>query len=149
MVPAIIAYWTNGGVPEESMPVANNFDYVTDESSTMPILSLRAYHFHDPSFFWAPYNVRSSIFAWAQDVFAAQLVALSEPFEELPDDCASDVWEYLIEKSITRIEMQHILRHCSSPEALAWIRAVVAAAYAANTAVCGQQQNFILELTKY
>jgi len=122
-------------VPEESVPIANMFDNVTDDSSSIPILALRAYQFRDPAFLWAPSNARARIFAWAQDVFASQLVALTEPFAELPEDCAGDVWEYLIETSLTRIEMQQIVSCCSSPEARAWIRAVVAAAYAANVAV--------------
>ena len=135
LVRPVVAYWSNGGVPEESVPIANMFDNVTDDSSSIPILALRAYQFRDPAFLWAPSNARARIFAWAQDVFASQLVALTEPFAELPEDCAGDVWEYLIETSLTRIEMQQIVSCCSSPEARAWIRAVVAAAYAANVAV--------------
>ena len=87
-------------------------------------LSLRA-HPLDPAFLWAPPAARSAVFAWAQDVFIAQLAATTQPFERLPEDCAGDVLEFF---GMTRNESDLIAKHCSSPEARVWVRAVIAAA---------------------
>lgn len=133
IIPAVIAHCTGSRVSMKFMPTVELSASKIEEA--VQVLSLRTYHFNDPSFRWAPTNARASIFAWAQDVFAAQLVAIAEPFADLPEDCAADVWEYLIETAMTRIDMQHIVTNCSSPEALAWIGAVVAAAYAAKAGV--------------
>jgi len=89
-------------------------------------LSLGAHHF-DPAFLWAPPDARAAVFAWALHVFIAQLAATIQPFEDLPDDCAGDVLEFF-EMAMTRTDALHIAKHCSSPEARAWVRTVIAAA---------------------
>ena len=66
--------------------------------------------------------------AWALHVFIAQLAATVQLFEELPDDCAGDVLEFF---GMTHNESELIAKHCSSPEAQDWVRAVIAAAAAA------------------
>ena len=87
-------------------------------------LSLRA-HPLDPAFLWAPPAARAAVVAWAQDVFIAQLAATVQLFEELPDDCAGDVLEFF---GMTRNESDLNAKHCSSPEAQDWVRAVIPAA---------------------
>ena len=54
-----------------------------------------------------------------------------QPFADLPDDCAGDVLEYF-DAPKTRPELVYIATHCSSPEACAWVRKVVAAAVAVS-----------------
>jgi len=93
-------------------------------------LFLQAYQL-EPAFLWAPPEARTALFAWAKNTFIAQLAANNDSFEELPDDCAGDVLEYL-ELTMTREESMHIVAHCSSPPAHAWVRAVVAAAVAVS-----------------
>ena len=88
------------------------------------VLSLRAYHL-DPCFLWAPPMACAAVFAWAQRVFVAQLAATIQPFEKLPDDCAGDVLEFF---GMTHTESELIAKHCSSLEARAWVRKVVASA---------------------
>jgi len=58
-------------------------------------------------------------------VFIAQLAATVQLFEELSDDCAGDVLEFF---GMTRNESDLNAKHCSSPEAQGWVRAVIAAA---------------------
>ena len=89
-------------------------------------LSLRA-HQLDPAFLWAPPAARYAVVAWARDVFIAQHAGSIQPFERLPDDCAGDVLEFF---GMTRNEFDLIAKHCSSPEAQGWVRAVIAAAVA-------------------
>ena len=89
-------------------------------------LSLRAHHF-GPAFLWAPPAARSAVFAWARVVFIAQHAGSTQPFERLPDDCAGDVLEFF---GMTHNESELIAKHCSSPEAQDWVRAVIAAAVA-------------------
>jgi len=131
VIPAVIAYCTCSRVSDDLATTAELFISTVEGPLPIQALNLHAYHFHDPSFRWAPTEARVKIFAWAQDLFAAHLVAYTLPFADLPDDCVGDVWEYMIEIVTARIELQHVIRCCSSPETLAWIRAVVAAAYAA------------------
>ena len=88
----------------------------------------------DPSLFWAPPQACNLVFKWAQDAYVAQLAANTKPFAELPDDCAGDVLEYL-EMAMKRTESLRITAHCSSPEAHAWVRAVVGAAAAVRLVV--------------
>ena len=87
-------------------------------------LSLRA-HQLDPAFLWAPPAARSAVVACARDSFIAQLAATIQPFVELPDDCAGDVLEFF---EVTHNEFELIAKYCTSLEAQAWMRAVIAAA---------------------
>jgi hypothetical protein len=91
-----------------------------------PALPLRAYHF-DPFFLWAPSCARAAVVAWARDALIVELAGPIAPFSELPLDCAGDVLEYF-EMEMPRAESQHLVAHCLSPEAYAWVRAVVMAA---------------------
>lgn len=102
-----------------------------EEFVPAPVLFLSSSHF-DSSFLWAPSEAREMVFKWARDAFIAQLAANIQPFADLPDDCAGDVLECL-EMSITRRESLLIATHCSSPQAIAWVRAVVAVAVAMST----------------
>jgi len=95
-------------------------------------LSLRA-HQLDPAFLWAPPAVRSAVVAWARDVFIAQHAGSIQPFERLPDDCAGDVLEFF---GMTHNESELMAKHCSSPEAQDWVRAVIAAAVAVGAIRC-------------
>ena len=98
----------------------------SDEPLPAMALYLRAFQL-DPSFHWAPLAARAAVFTWARDAFIVQLATTTRPFTILPDDCAGDVLEF-IEMGMTRSEKLHITTHCSSPEACAWVRAVIAAA---------------------
>jgi len=104
---------------------------------TLPSIALP---FHaqpfDPLFLWAPRGSRSAVYAWARDAFIAQLAGTTQPFEDLPDDCAGDVLEHF-EMFMTRSESLYITMHCSSPEACAWVREVVEAAAARAKATVG------------
>jgi len=106
-------------------------------NSSIPatVLALQAHQF-DPYFLWAPTRERAAVAVWAQSTFIAQLVPNTEPFADLPDDCAADIVEYL-KKVKSRAETMRIVSHCSTPEAHAWVRAVVVAAVAVSvTASC-------------
>lgn len=85
----------------------------------------------DPSFLWAPHEARKMVFKWAQDAFLAQLAADTQPFADLPEDCAGDILEYM-ELGMPRGESLLIAMHCSSLEARAWVRAVLAVKVAVN-----------------
>lgn len=100
----------------------------SNDSVPAPALSLHAYQL-DASFLWAPRKARSLVFKWARNAFVAQLAALTLPFVDLPGDCAGDVLEYL-EMAMSRAESMHIVAHCSSPEAHAWVHAANVAAMA-------------------
>jgi len=89
-----------------------------------PELALRSYHF-DPSFLWVPSVARGMVFRWARNVHVAQLASTTQPFLHLSDDCAGDVLEFL-PMTMPRTESPHMVAHCSSPEAQAWVRAVLA-----------------------
>ena len=90
-------------------------------------LTLRAHHF-DPSLLWGARSDACFIcFSWLYDVYAAQVASNTPPFVDLPDDCAGDVFEFL-PMTMAREELLHVVAHCSSPEAHAWICAVAAAA---------------------
>ena len=80
-----------------------------------------------PSFLWATPAARTTVFAWARDAFIAQIAANTQPFEELSDDCAGDVLEFL-DTTMARAEILHVATHCSSTEAHAWLHEVLAAA---------------------
>lgn len=102
-----------------------------EASETTLALPLSSYHF-DPSFLWAPPEARAAVVAWARNAFTAQQVAINELILDLSDDCAGDVLEFLV-MDMTRKESSDVLTHCSSPEACAWIRAVVVGAVAVRT----------------
>jgi len=89
-------------------------------------LLLRAFH-RDPSLLWAPREVRRLLFEWARNVLVVQQAASNQLFSELTDDCAGDVLDFL-QVSMSRTESLHVATCCSSPEAQAWVRAVVVAA---------------------
>ena len=110
LVASALAYCSTLSASEELLPAT--------------ALSLRAYHF-DPCFLWAPLAARAAVVAWALRVFIAQLAANVEPFGVLRDDPAGDVLEFF---GMTHKESELIATHCSSPEARAWVRAVIAAA---------------------
>ena len=74
--------------------------------------------------------------AWALHVFIAQLAATVQLFEKLPDDCASDDLEFF---EMTRDESDLLAKHCSSHEARAWVRAVIAAAVVVGAVRCFPQ----------
>ena len=103
-----------------------------EEPGPSSALSLRAHHFN-PAFLWAPTAARSAVIAWALHVFIAQLAATIQLFEDLPDDCAGDVLEFF---GMTHKESERIAKHCSSPEAHAWVCAVIAAAVVVGAARC-------------
>ena len=104
-----------------------------DEPIPETALSLRAYHF-DPCFLWAPYKARAKVFEWAQEVIIAQLAVKAPFLEELSDDCNGDILEFLV-STMTRTDLLNTMSTlCSSPEANAWVRAIVVEAVAnANT----------------
>ena len=89
-------------------------------------LPLRPYHF-DPSFLWANPDARAAIFKWARSAFVVQQAAAISLFANLPDDCACDVLDFL-QVPMPRSESLHVATCCASPEAQAWMRAVVVAA---------------------
>ena len=97
------------------------------------VLSLRAYQL-EPSLLWAPPAAYSEVFTWACNVFIAHQAASAQPFMDLPDDCAGDVLEFL-EISMTHMEMSKVNTHCFSPEAYAWVHAVVYAGIAVRKLV--------------
>ena len=106
----------------------------TKEPAPSTALTLRPYHF-DPFFSWAPPTARAAVFAWARDAFIAQLAATSsQPLRNIPDDCAGDIFDFL-EMTMARQEVLHISKHCSSPEARAWVLAVLTAAVTVSIAV--------------
>jgi len=99
--------------------------------ATVPVqgltgLLLRAFH-RDPSHNWPPHEARSLMFKWARNVFIVQQAASNQLFSELPDDCACDVLDFL-QVPMPRSESLHVATCCASPEAQAWVRAVVVAA---------------------
>lgn len=100
---------------------------------SMPVLSLRDYHY-DPSFLWAPDDAREVVVAWARGALMAQLAANTPPFKDLSDDIAGDVLEYF-DTAMPRFESLRIAAHCSSPKALAWVRAVTVADVVGNAEV--------------
>jgi len=91
-------------------------------------LSLRAYHF-DPCFLWTSSTARAAIVAWAQHAFIVQLATTIQPFKRLPVDCAGDILEFF-GLEMTPEGSERIAKYSSSPEACAWVYAVVAAAVA-------------------
>ena len=101
----------------------------SEERLPATALCLRA-HQLDPAFLWAPPAARAAVVAWALHVFVAQLASTTEPFERLAVDCAGDILEFF---GMTRNESDLIAKHCSSPEAHGWVRAVIAAAVVVNT----------------
>lgn len=57
----------------------------------------------------------------------------TEPFIDLPDDCAGDVLDYT-SMSMSRLDALCVLTHFSSPEAHDWVRRVLLTAIAVSTA---------------
>ena len=121
LVFACLAHCANLSTSEEPSPVSEEF---------LPVAasSLRA-HYFDSAFLWAPTAARAAVVIQAQHVFIAQLAATIQPFERLPLDCAGEILEFF---EIARNEFELIAKHCSSPEACAWVGAVVAAAVVAK-----------------
>ena len=97
-------------------------------------LALRAHHL-DPSFLWIPPAARAAVVAWTRDAYMAQHACSINPFQRLPEDCAGDVLEFF-GMAMTCSDALHIAKHCSSPEARAWLRAVVAAAVVVGSMNC-------------
>jgi len=95
------------------------------------VLSLRDYQL-DPSFLWAPRAACAAVFAWVRSAAIAQSASTCEAFAELPDDCAGDVLEFILVTHLSRQESLHIATHSPSPEAHAWLHAVVNAAIAVS-----------------
>jgi hypothetical protein len=85
-----------------------------------------------PPFLCAPLSSRTKIYTWARNAFIVLLAATIPPFTDLPDDCAGDILEY-IPMSISRQDALHVVAHCSSLEARAWVRTVLASAVAVST----------------
>ena len=114
LVAAALAHCATLAASEEPLPAAALF--------------LRGYHFK-PAFLWAPPAARAAVVSWALHVFIAQLTAITQPFERLPVDCAGDILGFF---GMAHNESKHITKHCSSSEARAWVRAVIAAAVVAK-----------------
>jgi|GEM_PF-5471438 hypothetical protein len=70
---------------------------------------------------------------------------MTQLFVNFPDNCAGDVLDFF-KMTISRTEALDIATHCSSPEAHAWVRAVVAAAIAVSVIIimehAGIEQRF-------
>lgn len=109
------------------------------------VLALHEQHF-DPFFLWAPPVARAEIFIWARNLYIPQLLVNTEPFTDLPDDCACDVLEYLITK-MCRAETMRTITHCSSPEAHAWVQKVVTAAVVVSTVAQNRNTSLMTYLT--
>jgi len=123
-----------------ALPVAAHRTALASPNAPPPAetaLSLRAYQL-DPSFLWAPDEARTAIFAWARawtrDAAAVQLAPTIRHFDELPDDCACDVFEYLV-TVMPRADVHQMMEHSSSPESQEWVRAIVAAEVAVNATI--------------
>jgi len=112
LVSAAIVHYASLSASEESVPKA--------------ALSCLASQL-EPFFHWAPRDGLSMIFTWAHAAYIAQLAAVTEPFLELPDDCAGDIFDFF-EIKLARMDALRIATHCSSPEAHSWVAAVAAAA---------------------
>ena len=116
LVSAAIAHCATLSTPEEPIPATR--------------VSLSTAHL-EPSFTWAPPASRTAVVGWARGIFIVQLASCTQPFADLPDDCAGDVLEYL-EMTVTRTESLQLMPSPYSPKAQAWVRAVIAAAVAVN-----------------
>jgi len=112
----------------------------SEETLPATVLSLRAYYF-DPCFLWALPAARTAVVAWALHVLVAQLAATIEPFGVLLDDCAGDVLEFF---GVTHNESELIATHCSSPEARAWVCAVIAVAIVVSAIRSYQSKQFTI-----
>jgi hypothetical protein len=112
------------------------------KTTPAPALSLHPYHLR-PSFLWAPHEARCAVFKWARNAYVAQVVASSEAFVILSDDCAGDVFEYL-EIAMTRADSLHFTTHGSSLEAQAWVREVLEARVAVSTRIYAFLFNLVL-----
>jgi len=115
----------------------------SEEPVPATALSLHAHHF-DPAFLWAPPAARAAVVAWALHVFIVQLAGTNQPFKRLPIDCAGDVLEFF---EMTRNESDLIAKHCSSPEARAWVRAVIAAAVVVGAIRCSHNKQCLVSRT--
>lgn len=94
-----------------------------DQATALP---LHEYHI-EPSFSWAPRDARNVIFSWARDIYTVQIAAVTQPFVELPDDCAGDILEYF-DLSMTRLELLNISANGSSSEAVRYINSILSEA---------------------
>jgi len=95
------------------------------EATPVTSLSLDPHHL-EPPLLWAPRTARAPLIIWARNVFIVKIATATEPFTDLPDDCAGDVLEYL-QMSMTRMEASRIATLSLSPEAHSWVRAVLVA----------------------
>ena len=120
VVPKVVSYCAD---------LPNMDEEITEPMTTPGSLAI---HFH-PCFAWAPDTARHVAFAWARNAYVIQLAATTQPCEDLPDDCIGDVLDFF-ELAMPRVEVQHIVSHCSSSEACNWVRAVVNAAVAVSMA---------------
>jgi len=100
------------------------------DAVSAPALSLHTYQLK-PSFSWAPSDARAAVFGWAQDALVVQVAAATEPFMDLPDDCTGDILEYF-DLKLCRVDSQLIATKLSSPDARAWVRAVLIASVAVS-----------------
>jgi hypothetical protein len=122
LVSAVVAHCAALSAPEAPAPETK--------------LTLRA-HQLDPSLLWVDRSeARRQRFSWVRDVYAAQVASTNQAFVDLPDDCAGDVFDFLPLK-MTRAELQHIVAHCTAPEAHTWVCAV------ARTAVMVRKRNTV------
>ena len=118
--------------PECLLDIAIEYCNTLSASSNVETVeNLHAYHL-DPYFFWAPPDARYMIFGWAQNAFTNQLAAYTQPFLELPEDCAGDVLEYL-DTNMTREDSLYYATECATPAAHAWVRDVLAAGVSLST----------------
>jgi len=117
---------TVNGDPDSLIAAAiNHGASLSGYASTLPdMLSLETYHY-DTFFQWVPPVARKTFSSFARDVFTAQVSANTQSFSGLPDDCAGDVLELLMTTTLERSVLLEVITNCSSPEACAWMRAVV------------------------
>jgi len=109
-----------------------------NEAVSKTMLSLHEF-FLKPSFSWAPTAAQNAVCTWARHAAIVHLAVTVQPFEELPDDCAGDVLEFL-EIEMTRAEALHILTHCSSPKARAWVRTIYSSIIAVSSMIVASIQ---------
>jgi len=117
---------TVNGDPESLIAAAiNHCASLSGYASTLSeFLTLKPYHYNSFSQ-WVPPVARETFSSFARDVFTAQVAANTQCFSGLPDDCAGDVLELLTTTTLERTMLLEVITSCSSPEACAWVRAVV------------------------
>ena len=83
----------------------------------------------------APPDAYAAVVAWNRKAFTVQVAVVSQLFQEISDDIAGDIFEFL-EPSMSRTEWMHVATNCSSPEARTWVRSMMAAAVAVSDVAC-------------